>query len=125
LSLRKEIEEMLERLIQAKVAHALTPSEMDKLLHELIKKFAGSGKEEIVAWFKKEDGEKMEKEFLAGLKEETRRGIILKSSQDISAGFIISFDAGRSHFDFTDKALAAYLGTLLRPQLREILEEEK
>jgi V/A-type H+/Na+-transporting ATPase subunit E len=125
LSLRKEIEEMLARLTQAKVAQSLSPSEIAKILHELIKKFSGSGKEEIQVWLKKEDGEKLEKEFLAGLKEETKRGILLKPSEDISAGFVISFDAGKSHFDFTDKALAGYLSAFLRPQLREILEEAK
>lgn len=125
LSLRKEIEEMLKRLVQAKVAQVLSASEITKILHELIKKFAEHGKEEVLVWLNKEDGEKLEKDFLAQLKEETRRGITLKPSQDISAGFIISFDAGKSHFDFTDKALAGYMATFLRPQLREILEESK
>jgi len=125
LSLKKEIHAMLERLLEASVAQDLSPSEMAKVLLELIKKFAGQGKEDIWVLLKKEDCEKLEKEFLSRLKEETRRGILLKPSQDISGGFIISFDAGKSHFDFTDKALAEYLASFLRPQLKQILEEVK
>lgn len=121
LSLKQELQEMLERLVQSSMAETLSPSEMAKILHELIKKFAHSGKEDIWVWLKKEDEEKLEKEFLTRLKEETRRGIVLKSSQDIAGGFIISFDAGKSHFDFTDKALAVHMGTFLKPHLNQIL----
>ncbi len=121
LSLKEELQRMLERLVQSSVAETLSPSEMAKILQELIKKFAGHGKEDIWISLKKEDEEKLEKEFLARLKEETKRGIVLKPSQDIQGGFIISFDAGKSHFDFTDRALAEYLGTFLKPHLNQIL----
>jgi len=121
LSLKKEIDVMLERLIASSVAQTLNPSEMAKIIAELIKKFSSEGKEDIWVLLKKEDVEKLEKEFLSRLKEETKKGIVLKSSQDISGGFIISFDAGKSHFDFTDKALAEYLGSFLKPHLNQIL----
>ncbi|KPK97742.1 MAG: hypothetical protein AMJ95_07535 [Omnitrophica WOR_2 bacterium SM23_72] len=121
LSLKEELHAMLERLVQSSVAETLSPSEMAKILHELIKKLAGASKEDIWIWLKKEDGEKLKTEFLSRLKEETKRNIVLKPSEEILGGFIISFDAGKSHFDFTDKALAEYLGTFLKPQLNQIL----
>jgi len=124
LSLKQELQAMLGRLVQSSVAETLSPSEMAKILHELIKKLAGASKEDIWIWLKKEDGEKLKTEFLSRLKEETKRNIILKPSQEISGGFIISFDAGKSHFDFTDKALAEYLGSFLKPQLNQILNKE-
>jgi V/A-type H+-transporting ATPase subunit E len=121
LSLKEELHAMLERLVQSSVAETLSPSEMAKILHELIKKLAGASKEDIWVWLKKEDGEKLKMEFLSRLKEETKRNIVLKPSEEILGGFIISFDAGKSHFDFTDQALAEYLGTFLKPQLNQIL----
>jgi V/A-type H+-transporting ATPase subunit E len=124
LSLKEELHAMLGRLVQSSVAQTLSPPEMAKILHELIKKLAGASKEDIWVWLKKEDGEKLKMEFLSRLKEETKRNIILKPSQEISGGFIISFDAGKSHFDFTDKALAEYLGIFLKPQLNQILNGE-
>ena len=104
---------------------AVTGPEMARVIAELIKKLGAQGKEDIWILLKKEECEKLEKEFLSHLKEETKRGIVLKPSQDITGGFTISFDAGKSHFDFTDKALAEYLTSFLRPQLRQILEEKK
>jgi hypothetical protein len=41
----------------------------------------------------------------------------------MSGGFTISFDSGRSCYDFTDRALAAYIGTYLKPKLNQILQE--
>ena len=43
--------------------------------------------------------------------------IILKPAEEISGGFTISFDNGKSCYDFTDKALAEYIGTYLKPKL--------
>ena len=66
--------------------------------------------------------EKLEKGFLQELKEKVKSGITLKSTADISGGFTISFDSGKSHLDFTDHALAEYLSNYLKPKLKEILD---
>jgi len=121
LSLKEKIDSMLQRLIQASVSEALSPPEMARILVDLIKKSGSHAKEDIVVLLKKDDLEKMEREFLSRIKEETKKGIILKPAQDIGAGFMISFDAGNSHFDFTDKTLAEYLGSFIKPYLRQIL----
>ena len=47
---------------------------------------------------------------------------MLKPAEDILGGFTISFDSGKSQFDFTDQALAEYIGQYLKPKLEEILQ---
>ena len=123
LSLRKEISAAIERIILQDVRQALSPETMHKILAEAIKHYGAGQKGEAVVTLKPEDAEALEKHYLAKLKEETRKGIILKPSGEISGGFTISFDAGRSQFDFTDSALADYIGTYLKPQLSEILKQ--
>jgi vacuolar-type H+-ATPase subunit E/Vma4 len=71
----------------------------------------------------KEDLESLEKNFLYKLREETKKNIILRPAEEISGGFTISFDNGKSSYDFTDKALAEYIGTYLKPKLNQILQE--
>lgn len=122
LSLRKEISVIIERLILEDVRQALAPEAMHKILTEVIKHYGGEHKSEAVVSLKAEDAKALEKHYLAKLKEETKKGIILKTSGTISGGFTISFDAGRSQLDFTDLALADYIGTYLKPQLSEILK---
>jgi len=121
LALRKEISAMLERIILQEVKDALTPEAIYKIIAELIK---GSKpfEEEIVISLNKADLANLEKEFLRKLKEEAKKGVVLKPSEEISGGFIISFDRGKSHFDFSDKALAEYIGTSLKPKLAELLK---
>lgn len=120
LSLKKEVSATLDRIMVADVRKALTTEEIVKILTALVKQQSSST--DVVISLSSEDAEKLEKGFLTPLKEELKRGITLKPSEDIRAGFIISFDAGKSHFDFTDKALAEYLGLYLRPKLAELLK---
>lgn len=122
LSLKKEIDAMLNRLIVAQVAEALSPEELIRIITLLVKDYRGKEDGDSIITLKKADCEKLSKGFLAKLKEEAKKGIVLKASEEINGGFIISFDAGKSHYDFTDRALAEYLSLYLKPQLSQILE---
>jgi V/A-type H+-transporting ATPase subunit E len=123
LSLRKEIGAAIERLILEDVRQALSPEAMHKILAEVIKDYGAGQKGEAVVSLKPQDAEALQKHYLAKLKEETKKGITLKPSGEISGGFTISFDAGKSQIDFTDQALADYIGNYLKPQLNQILKE--
>lgn len=120
LSLRTRINDMLERITALEVRCALTAQTLAGIIGELIK---GYNAQDIVITLKEEDRDALEKEFLSRLKETVKTGIELKSSDDIRAGFTISFDAGKSCYDFTDRAIAEYIGRHLKPQLNELLKE--
>ena len=122
LVLRKEINAMLEKLIHTQIKSALTPEVLAEILGSLIKEVGSHKKSDIVVLLKKPDLELLEKGLFAKLGEAAKEGIVLKASEDIQAGFIISYDAGKSQFDFSDKALAEYIGNHLKPKLAEILE---
>ena len=122
LTLKKEINAMLERLILQEIQGSITPEVMADILGQIIKEQAKLGKEDIIVTLKKADLDKLEKNFLARLKEEAKKGIILKPSEDVRTGFLISFDNAKSHFDFSDQALSEYIGTYLKPKLAELLK---
>ncbi|MCX5704879.1 MAG: V-type ATP synthase subunit E family protein [Candidatus Omnitrophica bacterium] len=119
---RDEINAMLMRLITQEVRHALSPEALSKIISSLIQNLSGKHSGEVAVTLNKEDAQKITEHFLGRLKEETKKQIVLKSSEEIHAGFIISFDSGKSQFDFSDKALAEYIGTYLKPKLRDILQ---
>ncbi|MFH1413582.1 MAG: hypothetical protein ABIG56_01890 [Candidatus Omnitrophota bacterium] len=122
LSLKKEINSMLDKLIELSADEVLKPEELFKIITALIKNYKGENKENIIISLKKEDLKKLEKGLLAALGKAAKRGVNLKAEDDISGGFIISYDFGKSHFDFTDRALSEYIGTSLKPKLKEILK---
>lgn len=122
LGVKKEILAMLDSLVIADIRQALSPEELANVITTLVKDNSGRDKGEIIISLKKEDLEKLGKGFAERLKDEASRGIVLKPSEDILGGFIISYDGGKSHYDFTDKALAEYMGTYLKPALKDILK---
>lgn len=123
LSLRKEINAMLGRIVVSDIHQVLTPEALFKLLSEVVRNYKAGESSDITVFLNKEDLEHLEKNFLNKLREETKKKIILRPAEEISGGFTISFDSGKSCYDFTDKALAEYIGTYLKPKLNKILQE--
>jgi V/A-type H+-transporting ATPase subunit E len=123
LSLRKEIQAMLGRIIASDTGQALTPEALSRLVSDVVHRYSPDEQGDILVSLKKEDLEILEKHFLHRLREETKRNVVLRPAEEISGGFVISFDSGRSAYDFTDRALADYIGTRLKPKVRGILED--
>jgi len=123
LSLRKEINAMLGRIIVSDIQQALTPEALFKILVEVIKNDSAGKSSDITVLLNEKDLETLKKYFLHKLGEETKKKIVLKPAEEISGGFTISFDREKSCYDFTDKALAEYISTYLKPKLNQILQK--
>jgi V/A-type H+-transporting ATPase subunit E len=123
LSLRKEINAMLGRIVVSEIQQVLTPEALFKLISEAVRNFSAGQGSDITVLLNKKDMETLEKNYLHKLAEETKKKIILSPSEEISGGFTISFDSGKSCYDFTDTALAEYIGSYLKPKLNQILQE--
>lgn len=121
LVLKKEVLELLAKIIAADVGNAISEEELTKILTELIKQYAAQQTSAVTVYLSEQDKKKLEGRFISRLKEETKKGVELKSREDIRSGFVISFDAGRSQFDFSDAALAEYIGSSLKPSVAELL----
>jgi len=89
----------------------------------VVRNYSAGESSDITVFLKEEDVQVLEKNFLNKLREETKKKIMLRPAEEISGGFTISFDNGKSCFDFTDKALAEYIGTYVKPKLHQILKE--
>ncbi len=122
LSLREEINRMLQKLVVSQVRAALSPDEMSKIIIALIKEMSIAKEGEIIVSLKEKDMEKVERSLLHSLADEAKKRVALKASGEITGGFIISYDGGKSHFDFTDKAIAEYLSLQLEPKLAKLLK---
>jgi len=65
----------------------------------------------------------LENGFLAKLKSAVKQPLVLRSADNIRGGFTISFDQGKSCFDFTDESLAEFLSQYLNEHVAQILKE--
>lgn len=122
IALKRELNELLHKVIEREARKALTPEELAGIITSLVKGCATKDRCDITITLKKEDLEKIEREFFSALKDEVKKGLELKTSADIHGGFIISYDGGKSYFDFTDKALGDYLASHLKPRLAKLFE---
>ena len=123
LTLRREINATLDRIVISDIEKALKPSELIKIITLLIKESKKEQREGVVISINKSDLAETEKGLMAELGKELKNSVTLKSSDDIRAGFVISFDKEKSHYDFTDSALALYISNFLKPKLAELLKE--
>lgn len=122
LNLRKEIASALDKIILSKVREGLTHDDMAKMLAALIKGAGAKVQDGTIVSLNKEDLEKVEKALFSELGASLKKGVTLSSSEEIHAGFRISYDAGKSYYDFTDQALAEYLAGYVKPQLVQALK---
>lgn len=125
LSLRKEIQSTLQKIIAQQVHDSLTSENLSHLLGSLIQKTLenkDAGNDILVA-LNAQDLEKLKSGLFAKLQHQLKSRIKFQSSEDIGKGFTISFDAGKSSFDFTDVALAEYLARFVNPQVASLIKE--
>jgi V/A-type H+-transporting ATPase subunit E len=125
LALKSQIDQTLQKLISAEVSASLNPEELGKIIEGLVKEYCARENKGAIVYLSAEDKNKLEGLFLKRLKDELKKGIELRSQDEIQSGFIISFDAGKSSFDFSNKALCDYIGLSLKSKVAELLKDTK
>lgn len=125
ISVRKKIESLLGSVVREQVSGAMTPEVLARVMEAAVKAAVGGASEnaDITATVSRDDLEKLEKGALAGLQKAVASGVRLQGSDDIGRGFLISFDGGKSSFDFSDQSLAEYLGAFLNVRVAGIIKE--
>lgn len=123
ISLHQELVSMLDKIVTTHVHKALGADELTKIILALVKDVGCVGKEKTIISLKKEDLEKIEKTLFGELGAEAKKSVVLKHAAGIKGGFTISYDSGKSYYDFSDRALAEYITAYLKPELAKRLEE--
>ncbi|MDP2929198.1 MAG: hypothetical protein Q8O01_03945 [Candidatus Omnitrophota bacterium] len=123
IGLKKEILSALNKITLSHVRKTLTIEETGKLVAHLLKECKAKDKGDVIVSLKKEDAEKLAGVLMSELSDELKKNLVLKPSEDIRGGFTVSYDHGKSYYDFTDRALADYIGSYVRPKLSEILKD--
>ena len=125
LALRSEIENMLKKIISSQVKDSLSSAQLASIIAEVIKGSSQADKStsDIRVTLNANDLKELKESFVAKLKEKVKGTIKLEASEDIDKGFTISYDAGKSNFDFTDESLAQFLSQYLNSQVSDLLKE--
>lgn len=124
LSLKKEVQKLLYKVVAAQVADALTPQKLSDIIAEIADKAvdgksAGAGIEVVL---NPKDLKELRDGFFAKFQKQFKDPVHFQASEDIGKGFTVSFDQGKSSFDFSQEALAEYLSGYLNEELAALLK---
>lgn len=124
LGLKEDIRKTLNKIIAGEIAKTLSSEEIAGILANLIDKYAdkNSKADDIKILVNKADLEKIKNTVISKLKDKVKAGVEFRPSQNINAGFSISFDKGKSYFDFSDEGLLETLCVYLNPELAKIIK---
>ena len=97
---------------------------MAVVLKSLMERFIEKGgkNSDIRVLLKEKDLENLRNTFVLKLEQKLKSGMEFKPSPGINAGFLISFDKGKSFFDFTDEGLTTALCAYLNPELSKLFK---
>jgi len=98
---------------------------LSKLIQGIVKAYLDQGAQvkDITVALKESDLKGLKDGFLSKLKEKIKQPITFRSVENISSGFTISFNQGKSCFDFTDASLVEYLSDYLNEEVSKLLKE--
>ena len=124
LSLKEEIRKILNKIVALEISKAMSGEETGKILAGLIEKYVDKNGQvgDVKVLVKEEDLKKIKDGFMSKLKDKVASGVEFKPSANINAGFSISFDKGKSYFDFSDEGLLDALSVYLNPELAKLIK---
>jgi V/A-type H+/Na+-transporting ATPase subunit E len=123
LSLEEEIGKYFDRILTAEIGESLTPEALTAAILNLVEKAAAriGGDENVEVTLAPDDAKKIADHLLARFKQDAGEKLTINPVPSVEAGFTISFDGGKSSYDFTDNGLRELLSTYLSPHLKEII----
>ena len=121
---QEDIRKMLNKIIAGEINKALSNEEIAGILAGLIDKYVEKNGQagDVRALVNKVDLEKIKNAFMSQLKDKVKSGVEFKPSANINTGFSISFDKGKSYFDFSDEGLLETLCVYLNPELAKLIK---
>jgi len=125
IKLKETVFSVLDSLIENEIGAEFKDARILKTITPVIEKMGEPGEDKIALTVSAKERKRLEEALLSGLKDEIKKGVAIKESDEIGKGFLISFDGGRSTFDVTAKGLAEYVSRYMKPRLRDMLKDLK
>ena len=124
LALKQEITKQFDLIVKSEIGKALKPEVVSEVIINVSKDIAKqkSGGQDVQILVNEKDAKKLAGVFVESVKKEVKSGLVIKPVKNIDAGFMVSVDGGKSHYDFTDEGLRECLSAYISPQLKEIVK---
>lgn len=122
ISVRQEINAILLKVIKEDIRETLSDEMLYGIIEKLILEQSAQPETDIIVILTPQELTALGS-FLVNLQAQLKKSITLRHSNQFDRGFVISYDAGRSYFDFSDHALGEAIMKYLKPRLAAILSD--
>ncbi|MDR1636691.1 MAG: V-type ATP synthase subunit E [Treponema sp.] len=124
LAFKGEIQAILDKITVRETAEAYGEDTLKSALPDLVKGWAGKGADSLDLILSEGQLGKLESFFREKLAAELKKGLELKPSRSLNAGFRIANKDGSAYYDFSAESVAELLSAYLNPRLAEILKSQ-
>jgi V/A-type H+-transporting ATPase subunit E len=125
LTVRQTLEALFDKVFRRRVETALTPEAFQAILRDVITAYLAQGHGanglDITVPAGREDA--VRNDILKTFQAEAAAGVTIRSSNDVIAGFRVSFVRDHVEHDFSPEAIAETLARLVRPDLGALLKQ--
>lgn len=123
LNLKAEITRLFNGILDREIARALDRDTLKTVLVNLLRTWGEKGGEDLEVLLSPGDKEALGDYLLAQLKDTFKKGVEIKATPDINAGFRISEKNGSAYYDLTDQGLGESLKPLLNTTLADCVQQ--
>lgn len=123
ISVKKEIELLFNRVMAEKVSGALREDELAGIIKQVVEKWSGDPAGKVEVYLGDSEAGNLADTIVSGLQDRIKEGVEIKPVKNVDAGFMVSFDGGKSRIDFTGDGIAEFIRAKVSPRLAEILEK--
>ncbi|TFG60788.1 MAG: V-type ATP synthase subunit E [Spirochaetales bacterium] len=123
LALKNKITGLFDSVINMEVEKGLTGGKLEDIIVTLVKAWAETKSADITVLLSKTDLEKLEKSLKSRLAAEMKKGVEIKPSAGVDAGFLISEKDGAAYYNFSVQGIGELLGEYLNVKLAGIIKE--
>lgn len=122
LSFRDKLQNVLADAVKAETKSVLGPEFIATLIPVAVKALAAGGSEDLTVLLPAADLAKLEAHGSSLLEAELKKGLVLKPSADVDAGFRIMEKDGAAYYDFSADSLAEIFSSRLNGKLGAIVK---
>jgi len=123
LSVADTITATLRGIVSKNVDHALSKDDFPAIVKAAVMTYCeNTSSENIEVITGNEQREKVTAFFMNEMAEQMKAGLTIKGDRNIVSGFIVSIKDDGVHHDFTGETITDAIGSLLRPELAEIIK---
>jgi len=123
ISLRHTISRLFDSIIRMEVEKSMSGANLENIIASLVKAWVSNRKEEINVLLSPADLEKLQTSLQSKLSAEMKKGVTLKPSSHVDAGFHIEEKDGSAYYNFSVQGIAELLSEFLNAKLADCIKE--